>query len=539
MKAKAGIGLLVLLCASLAAAPPAPEPLVIVEAAPGLPPAAAPVEQPLAWTSTPSMSTARWWHSATALEDGRVLVVGGDTSASASSAEIYDPKTDTWKLTKPPAFSHGNHVAALLCDGQVLVAGDWDGNADGQKAEVYDPVADTWTPAGTMVFSHTYGTATLLDNCNVLVAGGYKALTAGEVYDPANKVWSPTLNEMSTSRFFHASTALPGGKALVTGGGVDNLGIWYTYTNVDVYDDATRMWTQVGSMTIERRGHTATLMPDGKVLVTGGTSGGTDNGTDGGLQIYINELYDVATDTWTVAPRLVTARSSHTATLLSTGVLLIAGGMDNSGSAVNSVEGLLGGAFHTLAPTSEDRFLHAAALIAGGGDAVLIAGGVHQATAEVWRPDPTGTACTTSASCATAVCADQVCCATPCSGGCRSCDVTGAVGTCMAPCADDTHVLGCPGGGDTCAASACAAQSCSPYRCTVAAGGCGSTCTSVADCAPGFACDPDHQCVPPPPTSDAAGACSVAPPPAGGEAGPWASAVLAALALGLRRRRAR
>jgi hypothetical protein len=538
MNAKAGLGLVALLAVSLAAAPPRPGSVVIEEAAPApyVPSQGAPIELPLAWTTTPSMSTARWWHSATALTDGRVLVVGGDTGASATTAEIYDPTTDTWKLTSPPTLSHGNHVAALLCDGQVLVAGDWDGNSDAQKAEVYDPVTDTWTPVGGMAFSHTYGTATLLDDCKVLVAGGYKALAGAEVYDPTKRDWTPTLNSMSTSRFFHAATALPGGKALVTGGGVDNLGVWYTYTNVDVYDDATRMWTPVAPMTIERRGHTSTLMPDGEVLVTGGTSGGTDNGTDGGLQIYVNELYDAATDKWTVAPRLETARSSHTATLLSTGVLLIVGGMDNTGSAVSSVEGLLGGAFQTLAPTSEDRFLHAAALLAGGRDAVLVAGGVHQATAEVWRPDLPGTACTTGASCASAVCADAVCCATACSGGCRACDVPGAVGTCMAACVDDTHVLGCPGGGDTCAASTCAAQSCAPYLCAVAAGGCGSTCTSVADCAPGFACDVSHQCVPPPPTGDDTGACSVAPPPVG-EAGPWVGAALAVVALGLRRRR--
>ena len=462
------------------------------------------------------MSTARWWHSATALEDGRVLVVGGEPATPAGdTAEIYDPKTDTWKLTKP-ALSHGNHTATRLCDGQVLVAGDWDYNPDALKAEVYDPVADTWTTVGDMSQSHTYGTATLLDDCKVLVAGGYTALVDAEVYDPAKKTWTPTKNTMSTPRFFHAATALAGGKAIVTGGGVDNLGKWYTYPNVDVYDDATHMWKEVWPMTTERRGHTSTLMPDGQLLVTGGTSGGTDDGTDGGLQIAEDEQYDLVKNTWTSAPTLATARSSHTATLLSTGVLLIVGGMDDSGSAINSVEGLFDGAFRPLSPTSVDRFLHASARIEGGADDVLVVGGVHQATAEMWRPDPTGTACTTGASCASGACADAVCCATACLGGCRSCDVPGAVGVCAAPCVDDTHVLGCPGGGDTCDASACAAQSCGAYRCTLAAGGCGSACTSVADCAPGFACDVEHRCVPPPPTGDAVGACSVLPPAASG-----------------------
>ncbi len=537
MKARAALW--ALLAASLAAAPPREGQPVIVQAAPpSLPPQAAPVLEPLAWTDVPEMSTARWWHTLTALKDGRALVVGGMTPTASTTAEIYDPKSDTWHLTKPPSFAHGNHVAARLCDGTVLVAGDWDFNPAAQKVEVYDPDADTWTTVGDMIFSHSYGTATLLDDCKVLVAGGYKALTGAEVYDPAKKTWAPTLTSMSTSRFFHAATALPGGKALVTGGGVDNLGAWIDFPSVDLYDDATRKFTQVAPLQIARRGHTATLMPDGKVLVTGGTDGGSDNGTDGGLQIKGTEIYDPAADKWSFAPELGTARSSHTATLLSTGVLLVAGGMDNSGSAVSSVEGLFGGAFHPLPPTSVDRFQHAAALLEGGGDAVLIAGGVHQATAEIWRPDPTGAACATGASCASAACSSGICCDSACSGGCRTCDVAGAVGTCTAPCVDDTHILGCPGGGDACDASACAAQSCAPYRCSVPAG-CGTKCASVADCAPGFACDPGHQCVPPPASGEDAGACSVEPTPAGGHLAPWVAGALAAALLCLRRARAR
>jgi hypothetical protein len=140
------------------------------------------------------MLSARQYHTATLLPDGCVLVVGGDNNGvGLTSAELYDPVTETW--TPAGSLSGGRtiHSATLLPDGRVLVAGGMSSvNASGalSSAELYDPAIRSWSVAGTLSAARDSQTATLLPNGQVLMAAGYNPgagtwLTSAELYDSA------------------------------------------------------------------------------------------------------------------------------------------------------------------------------------------------------------------------------------------------------------------------------------------------------------------------------------------------------------------
>ena len=498
------------------------------------PPAGPPglVTSPLSSQATSSMSTVRWHHVAARLLDGRVLVAGGLPYASAvSTAEIYDPSTGTWTPTGTPMlYPHDWPVAATLCDGRVFVGGR---NSLSSEAELYDPATNTWISAGKMKYSHIYGTATLLQDCRLLLTGGYNANTQAEVFYPETKTFK-VVGAMNSERFFHTTTLLADGRVLAAGGGVDVLGKWLTYPSVDIFDPATGLWTKATKMFQARRAHTATLLPDGTVLVAGGNTGGKNDGTEAGKQLATAELYDPLTNTWQKLPNLVTARTFHTAALIPGGAVLLFGGLDGSGSASRQVEGYFEGTWQALDPTLLDRYQHASAILDDG--RVLLAGGVYQATAELYRLAPNGEACASNLACDGAHCINGICCNEVCDTGCRRCDLPGKEGICSLPCADETHALTCADGTATCANDTCVAQSCGELRCDAEKAVCRTKCTSVEDCAPGYACDMEGACVPPPDVSSTApGACSAAALDRRWSAGLGVGAVLAAMAL-LRRR---
>jgi Kelch motif protein len=496
------------------------------------------VTRPLSSSVTSSMSTVRWLHIAARLPDGRVLIAGGSPDEAAfKTGEIYDPATGAWTPTGTPMlYAHDWPIAASLCDGRVFVGGRRDANA--HDAEIYDPAVNAWIDAGKMKLGHVYGTATLLQDCRLLLVGGYNANTQAEVYNPATKSFK-AVGVMNTERFFHTTTVLADGRALAAGGGVDVSGQWFTYATADLFDPKTGLWTKAAKMHHPRRAHTATLLTDGTVLVAGGTTGGKDDGTEGGTQLSTAELYDPATDTWKELPsHLVTARTFHTAALVPGGAVLLFGGLDGSGSASRQVEGYLEGMWQALDPLLIDRYQHASALLDDG--SVLVTGGVHQATAELYRLAPKGQACTSNLTCDGGHCVDGTCCNEACDSGCRRCDIPGKEGTCTVPCADETHALTCSDGTTTCANDACIALACGVLRCDGEAGACLTKCTSVIDCAPGYACDLSGACVPPPDVSGVdTGACSAAALDQRRSAGASVAMILAAMALTRRRARRR
>jgi len=173
-------------------------------------------------------------------------------------------------------------TANLLNTGKVLITGG--AQAYGQflaSAELYDPAASTFTNTslamGTARISHT---ATLLQDGKVLVTGGqvfqtyypfaHTYFASAEVYDPGTDTFSPTTGSMNTARSFHAATLLNNGKVVVTGG-YGNTGV---LASAELYDPNLGTFSPTGSMTTARQFITGILLNNGQVLVTGGNNGG-------------------------------------------------------------------------------------------------------------------------------------------------------------------------------------------------------------------------------------------------------------------------
>lgn len=310
-----------------------------------------------AWSLTGSLAGPRAQGTATTLKDGRVLLVGGEAGSNEinGDAEIYDPAAGTWTKTDPLTTPRTEQTATLLPSGKVLVAGgstDPYGYAFSSKiatAEQWDPATGHWSPAGDMQVPRLNANATLLENGKVLVTGGCCGSTffpdAGdnfsanttELYDPENNSWTKAA-PMRWERELGTTTLLEGpacrsasrpsycGKVLAVGGfrGIlvgdfDPTG--RSFGPPELYDPTTDSWSPTDDMSLERGGHTATSLPDGRVLVAGGDT------CDYGCTTDTAEIYDPASGVWTSTPHSMVRPQAYAGdALLSNGKVLVAGG---------------------------------------------------------------------------------------------------------------------------------------------------------------------------------------------------------------------
>ncbi|MCM3904642.1 MAG: hypothetical protein ND866_23340 [Pyrinomonadaceae bacterium] len=248
------------------------------------------------WSLTGDLNTTRFWHSATLLRNGKVLIAGGHSGQDGPRhyAELYDPASGTWSVTGRLLNTGGAgrmmHTATLLQNGKVLVVGGIDGDdfeVGFSSAELYNPDAGTWSVAGSLSTNRALHTATLLQNGKVLVVGGSTVRDSAELYDPAADTWSVagTLSRYGN----HTATLLPSSQVLIAGGAnAGNGSGLISVDSADFYDPHTGMWNNTASLHTARYSHTATALQNGKVLIVGGvnSTGGTLNSA---------ELYDPGT----------------------------------------------------------------------------------------------------------------------------------------------------------------------------------------------------------------------------------------------------
>lgn len=301
------------------------------------------------WSATGSMAVPRILHTATLLETGvdagEVLVTGGENAPneSVASAELYDPSAGTWLPTGSMAAERAGQTATLLNNGKVLVMG---GNfGTGPAAELYEPGTEpstgSFSSTGAMPVDPAFGSATLLPTGEVLYAGGdipaegggTVQTTAAELYDPTTKTWSPT-GSLLTARSLQIATLLPSGEVLIAGG--YNNPKHETLASAELYDPTTGTFSATGSMGLPRWEPTATLLSTGtdagEVLVVGGSQHAV---IEAGPRPLAAEVYDPALGTWAATGPVAFPRLEHKTTLLSDGQVLVAGG--DLGTPANSL----------------------------------------------------------------------------------------------------------------------------------------------------------------------------------------------------------
>ena len=306
--------------------------------------------------ATGPLNTPRKNHSATRLQDGRVLIVGGeDREDRLSTVEIFDPATNTW--TKKAALSTPRifHSASLLADGRVLVVGGSNFDTGPMDlVEIYDPAVGTWQAGQSLKHARSDHSATVLGSGAVLVVGGLGRLgprqsieaeardlatgetvvvsdlditalgTLGfvELYDPVAAAWREGA-ALQTPRSAHRAVSLSDGRVMAISGLSGSLGgfgepadIKVVHT-VEIYDPAQSAWSPGGTLRFGREGHSASRLPDGRVLVVGGVDG---------MRFFSSvEIFDPAIGSWSEPIDLGFKSYHHSATSTDAGVLIVDG----------------------------------------------------------------------------------------------------------------------------------------------------------------------------------------------------------------------
>ena len=343
-----------------------------------------------AWVPAPNLHGGHVAHTATLLKDGRVLIAGGTDvyGLPRASSELFDPNVNRWARAADMIHPRAGHAATLLSDGSVLVTGGETGLGTFPieslaSAEIYHPTSDSWTSAAAMHVPRRMHSSIRLRDGRMLVVGGTNLASGSplpaveqeqaELYDRHSGSWTfagtglPPLSGQ-------AATLMPDGKVLVTGGSTDT---GFATTGADLFDPATNRWRPTTwPMATPRYGHTATLLPDGKVVLMGGYT--TKPQSAGGFVypsselLTTSEIFDLRGNTWVAVGYSTIPRFEHSATLLRNGTVLVVGSAyaSNADSQIFDPKNTERWGSTGL---RMDRYLHTATMLADG--RVLVAGG--------------------------------------------------------------------------------------------------------------------------------------------------------------------
>jgi hypothetical protein len=277
------------------------------------------------FSSTGSMNSARTGAVAVLLPTGEVLVAGGSSNGTAngalSSAELFDPTTGTFVSTSHNmTAARLGATATLLNNGDVLIAGGENSGGVLNSAELYDPTTDTFTATGNLHAARTGASATLLGSGKVLVAGGSSdgttsgALDSAELFDPTENGGAGNFTAISSTlngdRLEPEAALLASGNVLIAGG-KDSSG---ALKSADLYDPVANTFTATGqSMSQARSGGAAVALPNGMVLLAGGSTSETV------------DLYDPDSDQFDPTGGLLQSDAGLQSVLLNNGDVLSVG----------------------------------------------------------------------------------------------------------------------------------------------------------------------------------------------------------------------
>jgi len=395
------------------------------------------------WTSVPRTSGRPSPTAAAVTSDNKVLAMAYQFGTPGS--ELFDPATGTWSLGPTPPTVRFYTKLVRLGSGKLLVIGGEVGGLIASTTEVYDATSggptSGWSAGPTMGRAHYQHSAISLSDGRVLVVGGGPDVKAAEILDAAGTTWTSLPDVPGLGVWSHATTPLPGGDALLVGGGIAAR-----------FHGSSNTWSALAAPPVNTWRHALSPLKNGKALMTGGE----ENSPLGFYSIARAFLFDPATSLFTETTSMGVARAYHTSELLANGNVIVVGGY-------------------------------------GGGKSL--------ASAELYRPGDavTGTPCNVDGECAGNHCVDGFCCDAACNGTCVACSAakkTSGVGDGLcgvAKAGTDPHDTCTDDGAATCAnnglcdgAGACQkypSTSCSPRACTK-----GSECTS-GNCVEGICCD--------------------------------------------------
>ncbi|HTO95309.1 MAG TPA: kelch repeat-containing protein [Bacteroidota bacterium] len=344
-----------------------------------VPPGSAPLIKPFGTMNEPRAS-----HTATMLQDGRILIAGGfhrsrggEDESYSSTAEIYDPRTGRFSLTGDMSYQRGGHTATLLTGGLVLVAGGWNLMGALSSAELYDPSSGKFTTIGSMTMRRGGCTATLLNDGRVLITGGSSrdVTASAELFDPVRKSFSAA-GSMTVPRYSHTATLIRDGLVLITGGLTRREG---TLSSAEIFDPGAGTFTAIGDMAAPRAKHGCIELARGDVVVVGGTDGTSWRG-----DLAIVERFEIAARKFVRIPDLARPRARMSASLapLPDGSLVVTGG-DASIERIASSDGKTGPS--TIGVLDRAYYYSTATTLSDG--SVLILGGYDdggQTTDKAW-----------------------------------------------------------------------------------------------------------------------------------------------------------
>ncbi|MDE2238147.1 MAG: hypothetical protein KGK30_09675, partial [Elusimicrobia bacterium] len=298
------------------------------------------------WSFTDHLgsSSQMFGQTATLLPTGGIHLLGGRSCSGSTCSALTANGDDGSVLPQLAAFSklgasmgspRVNETATPLPDGKVLLAGGSDGTSVLSSSELYDPVARTFSQTGSLHEARDFHTATLLINGRVLVTGGFStdsvstgSTNSAELYDPASGAWTET-SPLPVAVDHQTATLLPNGDVLVAGGSSNGA----PQSAAEIYISTTGTWQPLPDMPVARSQHSATLLQDGRVLLAGGVNA---TGVLCSAVLYDpNAAGDWVTDRDIGSPGCSPVHS-HSATLLKDGSVLLAGGNDGFGEVDHS-----------------------------------------------------------------------------------------------------------------------------------------------------------------------------------------------------------
>ncbi|MEJ5352701.1 MAG: kelch repeat-containing protein [Melioribacteraceae bacterium] len=285
------------------------------------------------WIQIDSMNEERFQHAIAVLPNGNILVSGGSGGGQGNpdkrSAEIYDFNTGKWRYTNPMNVPRSLHKLLLLKTGKVMAIGGY----KERSCELFDPITETWTMTDSIPTLRATGyTVTELNDGRVLIAGGFRLtddykemvyLSNCEIYDPDIRKWK-TVASLNNGKYNHSAILLKDGKVMISGGTTKTES---AISECELFDPANNIWSLTAPLNEPRSNPSSILLPDGNVFV----SGGGDFVTVDNITYYdykkTAEIFSVKNNTWISTNSMKYGRWGHDIYFLkSKNYLLIIGG---------------------------------------------------------------------------------------------------------------------------------------------------------------------------------------------------------------------